>query len=729
MRITTLLAALTLTTAIVGVADARNYDLVIDRQKMEIEPGRKEWAITLNGSVPGPVLRFTDGEQATIRVTNHLKETAAIHWHGLLIKAAEDGAPGFNGFMGVKPGATYTYSFKLRQSGTYWYHAHSATQEQAGQYGAFIIEPKTGPAIKADRDYVVLLSEATRTQPERILRNLKSDSSYYNFNRRTTPEFFRDVGKFGLKKTLADRRAWDTMRMDPTDIADVGNYTLLVNGQPTARKPDFRFTPGERVHLRLINGSAMSFMDFRIPGLTMTVVGADGLPVQPVKVDEMRLGVAETYDVIVEPKDDRAYPLWVETLDRRASVLAALSPHEGMAVAAPAPRPHQVLLMSDMGMAMGDMAKGGTTPASGGGAHAGHSVAANGAMATMDMGNTNAAAPVKSADSAMTGMDMSGGGSMAGMDIGDKTKAAPGAKAMAGMDMGTRTAAKPATAKAIAGMDMSGGGTMAGMAMPTAARDGAVASTGSAVALAARAQGGTPYPKVDYGFGSDSMSGGKGGGASMAGMNMSGDKAGGAMAGMDMSGGSSASMGGMKMGAAIAREGDTDGSGRVLGWATGAPYGARVLSMRDLRSATPNADVRQPTREMVVKISGNMQRYIWTLNGAKFGEAPPIRMAYNERVRITFVNETMMAHPMHLHGMFFEVENGQPMDRLPSKNVISVAPGKTQSVILTANEPGEWPLHCHLLYHMESGMMQKVIVANPDGSAPPSMVAMAGMGE
>lgn len=580
----------------------------------------------------------------------------------------------------------------------------------------------------------MLLSEATRTQPERILRNLKSDSSYYNYNRRTTPEFFRDVGKFGLKKTLADRRAWDTMRMDPTDIADVGNYTLLVNGQPTARKPDFRFTPGERVHLRLINGSAMSFMDFRIPGLTMTVVGADGLPVQPVKVDEMRLGVAETYDVIVEPKDDRAYSLWVETLDRRASVLAALSPHAGMAVAAPAPRPHQVLLMSDMAMAMGDMAKGGTTPASGGGAHAGRSMLANGAMAGMDMGGPaksapamagmdmgemKAAAPAKPADGAMAGMDMSDS-SMAGMDMGDKK---------------VPTTAKPAD-NSMAGMDMSGGGTMAG-AMPTAVRDGEATPAGSAVALAARPQGGTPYPKVDYGFGSDSMgsldmdgqSGGKRGGASIAGMNMSGDKAGGAMAGMDMSGGSSASMGGMKMGAAMAREGDTDGSGRVLGWATGAPYGARVLSMRDLRSATPNADVRQPTREMVIKISGNMQRYIWTLNGAKFGEAPPIRMAYNERVRITFVNETMMAHPMHLHGMFFEVENGQPMDRLPSKNVISVAPGKTQSVILTANEPGEWPLHCHLLYHMESGMMQKVIVANPDGSAPPSMVAMAGMSE
>ena len=667
-----LLAATTLMT---GAVSARTYDLVIDRQKVEVEPGRKDMAITLNGGITGPVLRFTEGEMATIRVTNHLKETTSIHWHGLLVPGSKDGSPGFNGFAGIKPGETYTYTFNLRQTGTYWYHAHSATQEQAGQYGALIIDPKSGSdiALKADRDQVVLLSEHTRTDPERILRNLKGDSGYYNFTKRTTPEFFRDVGKFGLKKTLADRRAWNTMRMDPTDIADVGNYTLLVNGLPSDRNPSFYFTPGEKVRLRIINGSAMSFMDVRMPGMTMTVVAADGRSVEPVKVDEFRIGVAETYDVVVEPKDDRAYPLWVETLDRKASVLAALAPRDGMTVAAPAPRPRQVLLMSEMG-SMGGMAMGGKPGKTADG------------MAGMDMGAAKASPAAKPTE-AMPGMDMSGG-SMAGMDMGPAKSAA----AMPGMDMGGQNTAMAPTSPPIE-------------------------LVGSAVVAS---QGGlrSPFPKVDYGMGADTT-------APMNGMAMSD----GGMPGMTGSSDNMAGMPGMSK-PALAREGDTDGSGRVFGWATGAPYGARVLSVRDLRSLTPQHDVRKPSRDIVIKVSGNMERYIWTLNGAKFGDAPPIKVDFGERVRITFVNETMMAHPMHLHGMFFQVENGQPMDRLPDKNVVTIAPGKTQSILLTADEAGEWPLHCHLLYHMESGMMQKLVVASvnkPDGTPGPAMPTMPGM--
>ena len=683
-------AVLLLTATILGTgaASARSYDLVIDRQKVEVEPGRKDMAITLNGGITGPVLHFTEGETATIRVTNHLKETTSIHWHGLLVPGGKDGSPGFNGFAGIKPGETYTYTFNLRQTGTYWYHAHSATQEQAGQYGALIIDPKSGSdiAVKTDRDQVVLLSEHTRTDPERILRNLKGDSGYYNFTKRTTPEFFRDVGKFGLKKTLADRRAWNTMRMDPTDIADVGNYTLLVNGLPSDRNPSFHFTPGEKVRLRIINGSAMSFMDVRMPGLTMTVVAADGRAVEPVKVDEFRIGVAETYDVVVEPKDDRAYPLWVETLDRKASALAALAPRDGMTVTTPAPRPRQVLLMSEMG-SMGGMAMGGKP---------GKAVAG------------------------MAGMDTSAG-SMPGMDMSPaKATTAKSGGEMAGMDMtqAKGTAAKPDAA--MAGTDTTGG-SMAGMDMggktTAKAATAALELVGSAV-VAPGSGSRTPYPRIDYGMGADTT-------APMNGMAMSD----GGLPGMTGSSDSMAGMAGMSM-PALAREGQTDGSGRVFGWATGAPYGARVLSVRDLRSLTPQHDTRAPTRDIVIKVSGNMERYIWTLNGAKFGEAPPIKVDFGERVRITFVNETMMAHPMHLHGMFFQVENGQPMDRLPDKNVVTVAPGKTQSILLTADEAGEWPLHCHLLYHMESGMMQKLVVASvakPDGSPGPVMPAMPGM--
>ena len=696
-----LLAATTLMT---GAVSARTYDLVIDRQKVEVEPGRKDMAITLNGGITGPVLRFTEGEMATIRVTNHLKETTSIHWHGLLVPGSKDGSPGFNGFAGIKPGETYTYTFNLRQTGTYWYHAHSATQEQAGQYGALIIDPKSGSdiALKADRDQVVLLSEHTRTDPERILRNLKGDSGYYNLTKRTTPEFFRDVGKFGLKKTLADRRAWNTMRMDPTDIADVGNYTLLVNGLPSDRNPSFYFTPGEKVRLRIINGSAMSFMDVRMPGMTMTVVAADGRSVEPVKVDEFRIGVAETYDVVVEPKDDRAYPLWVETLDRKASVLAALAPRDGMTVAAPAPRPRQVLLMSEMG-SMGGMAMGGKPGKTADG------------MAGMDMGAAKASPAAKPTE-AMAGMDMSGG-SMAGMDMGPaKAAAAKPVDTMAGMDMsgGSMPGMDMGPAKSAAampGMDMGGQNTAMAPTSPP------IELVGSAVVAS---QGGlrSPFPKVDYGMGADTT-------APMNGMAMSD----GGMPGMTGSSDNMAGMPGMSK-PALAREGDTDGSGRVFGWATGAPYGARVLSVRDLRSLTPQHDVRKPSRDIVIKVSGNMERYIWTLNGAKFGDAPPIKVDFGERVRITFVNETMMAHPMHLHGMFFQVENGQPMDRLPDKNVVTIAPGKTQSILLTADEAGEWPLHCHLLYHMESGMMQKLVVASvnkPDGTPGPAMPTMPGM--
>ena len=785
-RFAVLLLAATILGA--GAASARTYDLVIDRQKVEVEPGRKDIAITLNGGITGPALHFTEGETATIRVTNHLKETTSIHWHGLLVPGGKDGSPGFNGFAGIKPGETYTYTFDLRQTGTYWYHAHSATQEQAGQYGALIIDPKAGSdiALKTDRDQIVLLSEHTRTDPERILRNLKGDSGYYNFTKRTTPEFFRDVGKFGLKKTLADRRAWNAMRMDPTDIADVGNYTLLVNGLPTDRNPSFRFTPGEKVRLRIINGSAMSFMDVRMPGLTMTVVAADGRAVEPVKVDEFRIGVAETYDVVVEPKDDRAYPLWVETLDRKASVLAALAPRDGMTVTAPASRPRQVLLMSEMG-SMGGMAMGGKPGKAGG--MAGMDMS-GGAMTGMDMGAATATAATKPVDD-MAGMDMSGdtmagmamskskgdaptkpvdsmaaidmsGGAMPGMDMGQSRPAAAkpvhnmagtrtSGDAMAGMDMGKpKGEAPPSPADAMAGMDMSGGampgmdmggapapaakptqamagmdmshGSMTGMKMdgePMVDRSVAVKNdlVGTAVVASAGAVR-TPFPKIDYGMGADTT-------APMNGMAM-GD---GGMPGMTGNSDSMAGMAGMSM-PALAREGETDGSGRVFGWATGAPYGARVLSVRDLRSLTPQHDTRAPTRDIVIKVSGNMERYIWTLNGAKFGEAPPIKVDFGERVRITFANETMMAHPMHLHGMFFQVENGQPMDRLPDKNVVTVAPGKTQSILLTADEAGEWPLQCHLLYHMESGMMQKLVVASvakPDGTPGPAMPAMPGM--
>ena len=340
-------------------AQAATHDLVIERLKLPVEPGRLADVIAINGSVPGPVLHFTEGETETVRVTNRLAETTSIHWHGLLVPPPKDGAPGFNAFAGIKPGETFTYSFPIRQNGTYWYHAHSATQEQAGQYGAMIIAPRAADPIIADRSHVVLISELTREDPERILRNIKGDADYYNFNKRTLPQLLKDAGKFGLGNTLKDRAQWATMRMDPTDIADVSGYRLMINGQPPAKQPWLLAKPGEKVRLRLINGTAMSIVDVRIPGVSMTIVAADGRQVEPVTVDEFRMGVAETYDVIVEPQGDKPRALWIETIDRRAHVLASLSADAGQRAEAPAPRPRQILLLSEMGHDMAAMASPG----------------------------------------------------------------------------------------------------------------------------------------------------------------------------------------------------------------------------------------------------------------------------------------------------------------------------------------------------------------------------------
>ncbi|OSZ69100.1 hypothetical protein CAP39_09920 [Sphingomonas sp. IBVSS1] len=642
---------------------AATHDLVVEHRAMQIVPGRTDQVIAINGSVPGPVLRFREGEEAVVRVTNRLDRPTSIHWHGLLVDGPFDGAPGFNGFKGIAPGETYVYRIRIRQSGTYWYHAHSEGQEQAGQYGPLIIDPAGDDPIKADAEQVILFSDHTREDPGQVMRNLKADSGYYNWNKRTLPDLMRDAKKFGMKATLAERRAWGQMRMDATDIADVTGYALLANGQPTAARPVVRFVPGQRLRLRLINGSAMSFIDVRIPGVTMTVVAADGRPVQPVLVDELRIGVAETWDVIVEPQAG-AHALWVETLDRRASVLAALTSDPALPVTAPAPRPKQVLLLAEMGHSM---------PAPGEACSAEH--------AAMGHCQPVGAKPAAAADPDCPPEHAA---------MGHCTPKAPAVAAASDPDcppehaaMGHCTPKAPAVAA-----DPDCPPEHAAMGHCTPKAPAALAPrVGTAVAQASRPEGGTPYPVVDYGFGRDPM------------------------AGMDHS-----QMKGMHM-PVLGREGDTDGSGRVFGWATGAPYGARVLSIRDLVALTPK-DQPPPTREIVLRLQGNMERYIWTLNGQKFGEGPPIMVKFGERVRITFINETMMAHPMHLHGMFFDVENGQPAGLMPEKNVIAVAPGRTQSIVFTANEAGEWPLHCHLLYHMNSGMMAKLVVARTDGSLP-----------
>ncbi|MGH8645809.1 MAG: copper resistance system multicopper oxidase, partial [Gammaproteobacteria bacterium] len=334
-------------------AFAGEYDLVIEKKTINLT-GRDRVATTVNGSVPGPVLRWREGENVTIRVTNRLDEPTSIHWHGIILPANMDGVPGLS-FDGIAPGASFTYRFTLKQSGTYWYHSHSELQEQAGMYAPIIIEPVQHEPYRYDREHVVMLSDWTDEDPHTVFAKTKKQSGYYNFNKRTIVDFFRDAAEMGWGATISDRLAWGRMRMEPTDIADVTGYTytFLMNGQPPGANWTGLFKANERVRLRFINGSAMTYFDVRIPGLTMTVVQADGQDVQPVPVDEFRIAVAETYDVIVEPKNDRAYTLFAEAMDRSGYARGTLAPREGMTAPIPELRSRPLLTMADMGMAHG----------------------------------------------------------------------------------------------------------------------------------------------------------------------------------------------------------------------------------------------------------------------------------------------------------------------------------------------------------------------------------------
>ncbi|MFC6673433.1 copper resistance system multicopper oxidase [Marinobacterium aestuariivivens] len=566
---------------------AGTYDLVIDQQRLAID-GKAKNAMTLNGGIPGPTLRFTEGEEVTINVTNKLDVDSSIHWHGLLLPYTQDGVPGIS-FPGIKPGETFSYRFPIVQAGTYWYHSHSGFQEQEGVYGSIVIEPKKREPFKFDREYVVMLSDWSAETGEQIFSNLKGQSDYYNYNQQTVGTFFRDAKENGFAATVRDRLDWGGMRMMPTDIADVSGYSFLVNGKAPDDNWTGLFEPGERVRLRFINGSAMSYFDVRIPGLKMTVVQADGNSVQPVTVDEFRIAVAETYDVIVQPKEDRAFSILAESIDRSGFARGTLAPREGMKADLPALRERPLLTMADMSMAsMGGMD---------------HGAMGHGDMAGMDHSRMMASAE----DSQMAEMDHS---QMQGMDHSQ----------MAGMDHSQ-----------MKGMDHS------------------------------------------------------------------------QMAGMDHS----------QMSAANPHNSDyASGSGLT----PSAANGGKFLVYGDLKAMTPFEDYRAPDREIELRLTGNMERYFWSINGIKFSDAEPIRLTHGERVRIKFVNDTMMMHPMHLHGMWMQLDKGNGRFN-PLKHVVNVAPNTTLTVDVPVDALGEWAFHCHLMYHMASGMFRKVIVEPPAAQA------------
>lgn len=558
-RIASLAAAAVLLSA--NLAQAGTYDLTVD--PITIDTGEfTRSGIGYNGASPGPVLRFTEGEEVTINVTNNLSEPTSVHWHGLILPFEQDGVPGIS-YDGIAPGETFTYRFPIVQSGTYWFHSHSGFQEPDGAYGAIVIEPEGRDPFRYDREYVIQLTDAHPHSGSRIFRNLKMMPDYYNRQQRTLFDFFSDADKMGLDAALADRGAWGEMRMMPSDIEDLQGFVPLINGRSAEQNWTGLFAPGERVRLRFINSSAMTYFDVRIPGLEMTVVQADGNDVQPVKVDEFRIAVAETYDVIVQPKQAQAYSIFAESMGRSAYARATLSPSADMAAEVPELREAPLLTMADMGMA-----------------HEG-----------------------------MEGMDHS---------------------------------------------------QMPGMSQEGIAQEG-------------MAQEG--------------------------------------MAGMDHSAMGHGAMNDDAMGAGDAFY--AAGSGLM----PSAVNGGKFLSYSDLKALAPLYEDREATREIEIRLTGNMERYIWSINDVKYSDSEPIVLQYGERVRFKFVNETMMAHPMHLHGMWSILDNGQGKWD-PAKHVVNVAPGTTLYMETEVDAPGAWAFHCHLSYHMDAGMFRKVVVeGGPAASA------------
>ena len=376
-----------------GVEEGPEVSLAIRRESLPID-GQEAQPITINGTSPAPLIRLKEGQDAVLRVTNLLDEPTSIHWHGLILPPEMDGVPGVS-FAGIAPGETFTYRFPVRQNGTYWYHSHSGLQEQLGHAGPLIIDAAEREPIRYDREHVLLLTDWTFEDPMSVFRNLKSMiDGYYNFQERTIADFFADVREKGFSQTAEMRGMWAKMRMSSRDIADVtgSTYTYLLNGHSPQENWNALFKAGERVRLRVINGSAMSYFDVRIPGLKMTVVAADGQPVQPVPVDEFRIGVAETYDVLVSPEDDRAYTIFAEAMDRSGYARATLAPREGMQ--AEIPKRRQIADRGMEAMGMGGMDHSNM-------AGMDHSGMSN--MSGMD-------------HSSMAGMDHSGMSNMQGMD-------------------------------------------------------------------------------------------------------------------------------------------------------------------------------------------------------------------------------------------------------------------------------------------------------------------------
>ena len=572
-----------------AVLSGTEFDLRIGETEVNLT-GAVRTALTINDSLPGPLLRWREGDTITLNVSNSLDEDTSIHWHGILLPANMDGVPGLS-FSGIHPGQAYRYQFTVKQSGTYWYHSHSGFQEQHGVYGPLVIAPREPESVAFDREHVVMLTDWTDERPERVFKKLKKQSDYYNFRQRTLTTFIKDVRKQGLGATLAERRMWGQMRMSAADLADVTGYTYtyLMNGRAPAGNWTGLFTPGEKVRLRFINGSGMSYFDVRIPGLKMTVVAADGLPVRPVSVDEFRIAVAETYDVIVEPSGQDAFTIFAQAMDRTGFAAGTLATRAGLSAPVPDLDPRAVLTMADMG-------HGGM----------GHDMGAMGASPTV-----------------------------------------------------SSTAADPHTGHAMSAPAPAAADPHAGHAMPQA-----------------------PAPPADPHAGHDMSA--MGGGMQTHPSSEQGNPL------VDMQ--------------TMTPSAKLDDPGIGL-----RENGRRVLTYADLTSVFDDPDGREPTRTIELHLTGHMERFAWSFDGIKFSGAEPIRLTYGERVRIVLVNDTMMTHPIHLHGMWSDLEDADGKFKV-RKHTIDMPPGTRRSYRVTADALGRWAYHCHLLFHMEAGMMREVRV-------------------
>jgi CopA family copper-resistance protein len=582
-----------------------NFNLAYSSTPINLT-GQERIATAINGTLPAPILRFKEGETVTLNVTNNMAHDTSIHWHGLILPSAQDGVPNISdGFKGIKPGETFTYQFPIKQSGTYWYHSHSGFQEQTGAYGAIVIDPIKPAPYHYDREYVVMISDWSDEDPTNIYKKLKKLSHYYNFRERTVSDAMHEISQVGWQGFWSARGMWNDMRMSDRDISDVTGYTysFLTNGQTPDKGWTGLFKKGEKVLLRFINSAAMTFFDVRIPGLKMKVVAADGQYIQPVSVDEFRIGVAETYDVIVEPSDDRAYSIFSQAIDRSGYARGTLTPDLAMTIDVPEMDAAPLLTHGDMGMDMSSMS---------GMDHSSHN------MEGMDHSKMNHDMP---------GMDNSKmNDSMAGMD-----------HSKMGHDMSQMDHSKMNQTLFVKN-DMSKMGS------------GKAGFGSSQKIIHAKSEFG---PHIDM-------------------------RADGAQYRLDDPG---------------------------VGLRNN---GRKVLTYADLANLNKTPDPREPGREINLHLTGNMSRYMWSMNGIKFADAEPLQLKFGERVRINLINDTMMNHPIHLHGMWSDLETGNT-DYIPRKHTIIVQPGARISYLVTADAMGGWAYHCHLLYHM-LGMFRKVEV-------------------